>query len=374
MRCGSRTARLNQASGSLMWLWTILVGLIYTTLDAITAGWIINFSHLFAPTAKYDLSWLWINMIVTITVNFLRRTVLNQGAARRTLLTLSSVEGPLEPPLSTLTLSEYFRSEILAKHHSRPALICPREPSRLHGGPSSQSHINTKYLAWDFSEFDRHIEALARGLISLGVKKGDRVGVIMGNTRWGLLTVHVQIVWNSCHLPVHMHCFNGHAQELEQSLSLSIHPIVLMSSSVPVSISHPSPSLDCHKPKVQALKLVGVSTLFVVPSLRSSDYLSMLSSAVPSLSASTSNNVFSEMLPELRSLVLVDNTSGDGRFETALAKVKSSIDYREVFMWHQSPAEDRQMSELSKTMIKDDIINLQFTRFGTIQWRRGVAD
>lgn len=39
------------------------------------------------------------------------------------------------------------------------------------------------HLAWDFGEFDSHIRALARGLLSMGVRKGDRVGVIMGNNR-----------------------------------------------------------------------------------------------------------------------------------------------------------------------------------------------
>ena len=38
-------------------------------------------------------------------------------------------------------------------------------------------------MRWNFGEFDRHIGALARGLVGLGVKKGDRVGVIMGNNR-----------------------------------------------------------------------------------------------------------------------------------------------------------------------------------------------
>lgn len=114
---------------------------------------------------------------------------------------------------------------------------------------------------------------------------------------------------------------------------------------------------------MQALKLVGVSTLFVVPSLRGSDYISMLSSAIPSLSASTSNTISSDVLPDLRSFVLVDNTSNEGRFETLMAQTKCAVDYREVFMWYSSPAEDKRISDLSRCMTKDDIINLQFTRF-----------
>lgn len=41
----------------------------------------------------------------------------------------------------------------------------------------------SSHLAWSFAEFDRHINALARGLLRMGVQKGDRVGVLMGNNR-----------------------------------------------------------------------------------------------------------------------------------------------------------------------------------------------
>ena len=99
------------------------------------------------------------------------------------LLTLSSVEGPLHPPLATSTLPEYFSREILPKHSSRPALICPKEAPRAHGGPPSRNWGGQKHLAWDFQEFDKHINALARGLLNIGVKPGDRVGVVMGNNR-----------------------------------------------------------------------------------------------------------------------------------------------------------------------------------------------
>ena len=100
-------------------------------------------------------------------------------------LTKSSVQGPLEPPLSTKTLAQYFETEVLDKYHARPALICRKEAARAHGGPPTHNLGRvSSCLAWSFEEFDRHINALARGLLSVGVQPGDRVGVIMGNNRY----------------------------------------------------------------------------------------------------------------------------------------------------------------------------------------------
>lgn len=100
-------------------------------------------------------------------------------------LTKSSVQGPLEPLLSIKTLPQYFDTEILDKYHARPALICRQEAARAHGGPPTHNlGRESSYLAWNFEEFDRHINALARGLLSMGVQTGDRVGVIMGNNRY----------------------------------------------------------------------------------------------------------------------------------------------------------------------------------------------
>ncbi len=118
-------------------------------------------------------------------------TLLSRATLRRQLsttasssrLTLSAVEGPLEPPLVSKTLPAYFRDDILRVHGARPALIARQEQARPHGGPGSRNLGDAAHLAWDFGEFDRHIQALARGLLDLGVKKGDRVGVIMGNNR-----------------------------------------------------------------------------------------------------------------------------------------------------------------------------------------------
>ena len=64
---------------------------------------------------------------------------------------------------------------------TRPALLCRAEsPDALGGRPQASS---APHLAWSFAELDAHVAALARGLLAMGVKKGDRVGVVMGNNR-----------------------------------------------------------------------------------------------------------------------------------------------------------------------------------------------
>ena len=107
----------------------------------------------------------------------------------RRRITLSAVGGAREPSLDNRTLPEYFSAEVLSRRPDHPALICRQERRRSHGWPLSKNMGVEGHLAWDFNEFDTHIRALARGLVGLGVNKGDRVGVIMGNTRYVFATV-----------------------------------------------------------------------------------------------------------------------------------------------------------------------------------------
>ena len=114
-----------------------------------------------------------------------RLPTLARAASTSAKLTRSYLEGPTHPPLSHLTLPAYFTQNILPQHADRPGLICRAEKPRTHGGPVSR-HANLgieRHLAWTFGEMDEHVLALARGLIRMGVKKGDRVGVVMGNNR-----------------------------------------------------------------------------------------------------------------------------------------------------------------------------------------------
>lgn len=114
--------------------------------------------------------------------------------------------------------------------------------------------------------------------------------------------------------------------------------------------------------KVAALNTVGASTLVIVPTLRYSNYTSVLSSALPSLVSAKPGDIHEETLPALRRVIIVDNTSGN-EFLSHLDQMKSAIDFRELLMWQASPMEDKKIEEIMQTMDKDDVINLQFTRF-----------
>ncbi|KAI6104306.1 hypothetical protein F5141DRAFT_1128825 [Pisolithus sp. B1] len=137
----------------------------------------------------------------------------------RWLVTHSYVDGPTDPPLEHRTFPVYFREEIVGNYAERRALISRHE------------------------QFSRHIDATARGLTSLGVKKGDRVGVVMGN--------------NSAYALLQWACSSVGA------ILVTLNPAYRL------------PEL------VEALSVAGVSHLFVVPRIRASQYIRGLSTICP---------------------------------------------------------------------------------------------
>jgi hypothetical protein len=110
------------------------------------------------------------------------------------------------------------------------------------------------------------------------------------------------------------------------------------------------------------LELAGVSTLFMVPGLRTSDYVAMLSVVMPALTSFSPGSISVEALPQLKSLILVDNVFNESSFQKILSNTKCAMDFREIFVWQDS-ALDEQIAQIEQTMDKDDVINLQFTRF-----------
>lgn len=251
-----------------------------------------------------------------------RHRIPYQTHSIRNILTSSYVEGPKEPPLRAETLTNYFEKELLPKYSSKAALICRKESPRAHGGPQHCNLGRSDCLAWDFEDFSRHIDALAYGLRSLGVKQGDRIGVVMGNN-----SAYASLQWASSKI-----------------------------GAILVTIN---PAYRTHE-LISTLKLVGVSTLVVVPSIRTSNYLDSLSKAMPGLASSNPGEIHVEELPELRNVLVVNNASGD-IFRKLLDKVKCSVDFREAFLWKSSAAERLAVEKIQTSATNEDIVNLQFT-------------
>ncbi|KAF8842000.1 acetyl-CoA synthetase-like protein [Paxillus ammoniavirescens] len=250
-------------------------------------------------------------------------STLVRGLQSRRPISLSHVEGPTDPPLEHRTLSVYFREEILGKYAERPGLVCRQEQPRAHGGPPSPNMGVNTHLAWDFGEFDRHIHAVARGLVSLGVKKGDRVAVVMGN--------------NSSYALLQWACASVGA------ILVTLNPAYRINE------------------LVNTLNLAGVSHLFAVPRVRSSHYIRMLSDALPDLRCSSPGNIQAEALPALRNLVVVDNIGNPNEYQKEVHDTKCVIDWRETLVWREDGWEQGRVKELIDSHQPDEVINLQFT-------------
>ena len=98
-----------------------------------------------------------------------------------------------------------------------------------------------------------------------------------------------------------------------------------------------------------------MKALFIVPRLRTSAYLTNLSEAIPALMSSQPGNISISELPELRHIIVVPNSSEDPG--GALESLPCSVNFRDVLIWDES------RPKLSTSLHRDDIINLQFTRW-----------
>lgn len=110
------------------------------------------------------------------------------------------------------------------------------------------------------------------------------------------------------------------------------------------------------------MQLVGVKHLFFVPSIRSSDYVRMLAQTFPEIRGAKPGEIQVEDLPELRNLVLVDNKE-TAHNDLAQLRIKSMVDWRELLMWRESHGAAQARRGITAQSEKDDVINLQFTRY-----------
>ena len=155
-----------------------------------------------------------------------------------------------DEPLLGATIPEHFAS-IVAQFPDRDAVVSLPQEERL-----------------TYQEFSDRIDELARALLGIGFQKGDRIGVwSTNNIEWLLLQM---------------------ATARMGAILVNINP--------------------AYRPRelAYALQRSEVEGLFVIPSFRSSDYISMLVELIPELKESLPSELQSKEYPALRRVIVYE--------------------------------------------------------------------
>lgn len=220
------------------------------------------------------------------------------GITRRGILTQAYSVGPSEPPLLEQTVPQHFAS-IVKQHGDRDAVISHHQRARL-----------------TYDALDRDSNSLARGLQKLGVKKGDRVALSLGNNIEFATATYALFKLGAILVPLNP-AFNA-----PQVLSALNH----------LAASH---------------LIIGAETNLPRKEPRSN--ISLITHLAPDLAGS---KLESELVPSLQNVVLVNNSNG-----------RINIDeYKSLTRYNHVLDDGGQGNALGdQGLDANDIVNVQFT-------------
>lgn len=162
-----------------------------------------------------------------------------------------------------------------------------------------------------YYDFDREIDALASGLLAMGLQKGERVGLWSPNRYEWILTQF--------------------ATARIGLVMVNINPAYRLAEFE------------------YALNKVGCKALILAKSFKTSDYLGMVRQLAPELESCEPGRLSSVKLPTLKSVVVMDDDPGPGVF--TFEQVKNL----------GGPAQQLRLSMIDSSLNPDDAINIQFT-------------
>ncbi|MCY4305638.1 MAG: AMP-binding protein [Aestuariivita sp.] len=206
---------------------------------------------------------------------------------------LSYVKGIQHPPLSQKTIPQFFKDAV-SHFSTNVAVIFPEQKVKL-----------------TYNELDKAIDDVARGLLALGLEKGDRVGILSPNRLEWILTQFA-------------------------------------TARVGLVLVNINPAYRLNELKF-GLNKVGCKALISAQSFKTSDYVGMIKELAPEMNKCKPGQLRSAQLPSLRAVIFI----GSDQFHGALS-------------FHQlsklgGPAEQSRLSEISGLLNRDEAINIQFT-------------
>lgn len=208
--------------------------------------------------------------------------------------TLSYVSGTSDRPLLGMTIGDLF-DQTVASFPNNDALI--------------SRHQNLRYT---YKTLQEEVNKCARGLLKMGVTKGERVGIWSpNNAQW---------------------CITQLATAKIGAILVNINP-----------------SYRTHE-LAYALKQSGTNTLILEGEFKQSHYANMICELVPELNTCTAQNLVSNKLPELKRVICLND----------------DLVTQGMYSWSNLMALHDQVSEaelyaVQNTLQFDDPINIQYT-------------
>ncbi len=206
---------------------------------------------------------------------------------------LSHVAGPVAPPLLEITIPE-FLARAASRHGEREAAVFSSTGKR-----------------WSWTGLAQRADRLAAGLLSLGLYKGDRIGIWAPNRSEWLL-----------------------AQFATARIGLILVNI--------------NPAYRRHELEY-ALNKVGARALITARQFKSTDYIAMLSDLAPELGQAVPGRLKSARLPKLATVIQLGDEPVPGMFR-----------FSEVMDMGKGGNATR-LDAITASLDPDDAINIQFT-------------
>jgi fatty-acyl-CoA synthase len=201
--------------------------------------------------------------------------------------------GSAVEPLLYETIGDCF-DRITAQYGDREALV-----------------VRHQSIRWTYRQYQEQIDALATGLLHLGVEPGDRVGIWSPN----------RVEW----------CLTQFATAKIGAIMVCINPAYRL-----YELEY-------------ALNKVSCKAIITAERFKTSEYLELLQTLAPELSACEPGELKAAKLPHLTTVIRMGGEPTAGMFNFDEVCEMGSAD------------EHNRMAEIAKTLQPDDAINIQFT-------------